>query len=100
MVRHAMHGKARKAYLVYLKACMYPHERSKNCIRAKTHYLRGSNNQKAFYKRYANLLTKLKTAAKKLYFENHNLSQIILKKLGIFYENFCLRKNVTQHHPH
>ena len=36
----------------------------------KTHYLRGSNNQKAFYKRYANLLTKLKTAAKKLYFEN------------------------------
>ena len=36
----------------------------------KTHYLCGSNNQKAFYKRYANLLTKLKTAAKKLYFEN------------------------------
>ena len=37
----------------------------------KTHYLRGSNNnQKAFYKRYANLLTKLKTASRKLYFEN------------------------------
>ena len=36
----------------------------------KTHYLCGSNNQKACYKRYANLLTKLKTAAKKLYFEN------------------------------
>ena len=32
----------------------------------KTHYLRESNNQKAFYKRFANLLTKLKTAAKKL----------------------------------
>ena len=37
---------------------------------SKSHYLRGSNNQKAYYKRYANLLTKLKTAAKKLYFEN------------------------------
>ena len=35
-----------------------------------THYLRGSNNQKTFYKRYANLLTKLKTAAKKLCFGN------------------------------
>ena len=36
----------------------------------KTHYLRGLNNQKAFYKRFANLLNKLKTAAKQLYFEN------------------------------
>ena len=36
----------------------------------KSHYLKGSINEKKFYKRYSNLLTKLKTTSKKYYFEN------------------------------
>ena len=35
----------------------------------KTHSLKGLSDQKIFYQRYTNLLTKLKTAAKKNYYE-------------------------------
>ena len=34
----------------------------------KSHYLNGSGEERSYYKRYANLLTKIKSAAKKSYF--------------------------------
>ena len=39
-----------------------------------THYLKGNEIQKKFYKTYANKLTKLKTLSKKLYLESENLN--------------------------
>ena len=44
----------------------------------KTHYIFGSINEKLYYKKYSNLLTKVKNLAKKLYYH---------QKLGDYSDN-------------
>ena len=55
----------------------------------KTHYINGYSNEKYFYKRYANMLTRIKNLAKQLYI-HHKLeeSKNNPKKRGIYYSPF------------
>ena len=60
-----------------------------------THYLKGNEIQKKFYKTYANKLTELKTLSKKLYLESEilNSRQDMRKFWGI-------TKTLTPEKPH
>ena len=40
----------------------------------KTHFLNGNPEQKIFYKKFSNKMTKMKTRAKHLYYENELLN--------------------------
>jgi len=50
----------------------------------KTHFLQGDLAQKAEYKKFSNMLTKLKTDAKRNYFDNQlKYTKVMLKNVGI-----------------
>ena len=62
----------------------------------KTHYIFGSINEKLYYKKYSNLLTKDKNLAKNFTtIKNWTTTATILKKHGKFCAHYCLL-NLTQ----
>ena len=60
-----------------------------------THYLKGNEIQKKFYKTYANKLTKLKTLSKKLYLESE-----ILNSRQDMRKFWSIIKTLTSEKPH
>ena len=62
----------------------------------KTHYIFGSINEKLYYKKYSNLLTKVKILQKNFtIIKNWTTAATILNKHGKFCAHYCLL-NLTQ----